>query len=212
VSWRLGQATAVRCSGPSSLLLAALARMGGLPDPRTEVLQAVEAMRVQQPALRAETPVVKNLAKRMAGQFMDRWPVVLAADLLAPVARRWRTQVSELAKAVAQFEQLPEADHNLVAGVENPEKLFERTLAVFLRSTFNDPRNARRLEATRQIMMVSGFNTDLLEAPGPSRLAQQWTSLHLGDYIAYYLAMAYGVDPTPVMAIEDLKLRLREAG
>jgi len=194
------------------LLLAALARMGCLPDPRTEVLQAVEAMRAQQPGLRAETPVVKNLAKRMAGQFMDRWPVVLAADLLAPVARRWRTQVSELAKAPAQFEQLPEADHNLVAGVDNPEKLFERTLVVFLRSTFNHPRNARRLEATREIMMVSGFNTDLLDAQGPSRLAQQWTSLHLGDYIAYYLAMAYGVDPTPVMAIEDLKLRLREAG
>jgi len=30
----------------------------------------------------------------------------------------------------------------------------------------------------------------------------------MGDYLAYYLAMAYGVDPTPVMAIEDLKARL----
>ena len=49
------------------LLLAALARMGGLPDPRTEVLQAVVAMRVQQPVLRAESPAVKNLAKPMAG-------------------------------------------------------------------------------------------------------------------------------------------------
>jgi glucose/mannose-6-phosphate isomerase len=193
------------------LLLAALSRMGCLPDPGAEVVQAVEAMRAQQPGLQAATPVVKNLAKRMAGQLMDRWPVVLGADLLAPVARRWRTQVSELAKAPAQFEHLPEADHNLVAGVEHPDRLFERTLAVFLLSRFNHPRNRRRLEATREILMVSGFNTDLLEAQGPSRLAQQWTSLHLGDYIAYYLAMAYGVDPTPVMAIEDLKLRLREA-
>jgi hypothetical protein len=43
------------------------------------------------------------------------------------------------------------------------------------------------------------------------RLAQQWTSLHLGDYIAYYLAWLWR-GSTPVMAIEDLKLRLREAG
>jgi glucose/mannose-6-phosphate isomerase len=194
------------------LLLAALTRIGCLPDPAAEVAQAVQAMREQQAALKAETPVVRNLAKRMAGQFMDRWPVVIGADLLAPVARRWRTQVSEIAKAPAQFEALPEADHNLVAGVEHPEKLFERTLVVFLLSRFNEPRNQRRLEVTRQLMMVSGFNTDLLPADGDGRLAQQWTCLHLGDYIAYYLAMAYGVDPTPVLAIEDLKLRLGEAG
>ncbi len=193
------------------LLLAALTRLGHIPDPASEVADAVQAMRAQQPELQADSPVVHNLAKRMAGQFMDRWPTVLGADLLAPVARRWRTQISELAKAVAQFEELPEADHNLVAGVENPEKLFERTLVVFLRSSFNHPRNLRRVEATRTLLMVSGFNTDVLEARGESRLAQQWTSLHLGDYTAYYLAMAYGADPTPVMAIEDLKLRLGKA-
>jgi glucose/mannose-6-phosphate isomerase len=57
--------------------------------------------------------------------------------------------------------------------------------------------------------MVEGFNTDLIEAAGDTRLAQQWTCLHYGDYVAYYLAMDYGVDPTPVAAIEDLKGRLR---
>jgi glucose/mannose-6-phosphate isomerase len=56
--------------------------------------------------------------------------------------------------------------------------------------------------------MLEGFNTDIIECPGTSRLAQQWTGLHLGDYLAYYLAMAYGVDPTPVMAIEALKVQL----
>jgi glucose/mannose-6-phosphate isomerase len=57
--------------------------------------------------------------------------------------------------------------------------------------------------------MVEGFNTDILEAQGQSRLAHQWTSLHLGDYVAYYLAMAYGTDPTPVPIMQDLKQRLK---
>jgi glucose/mannose-6-phosphate isomerase len=39
-------------------------------------------------------------------------------------------------------------------------------------------------------------------------MAQQWSMLHYGDYAAYYLAMAYGVDPTPVDAIEALKRHL----
>jgi glucose/mannose-6-phosphate isomerase len=82
-------------------------------------------------------------------------------------------------------------------------------MAVFLRAGLDRPRLAARVEATRQVLMVEGFNTDIIDAAGTTRLAQQWTCLHYGDYVAYYLALAYGVDPTPVAAIEDLKARLR---
>lgn len=191
------------------LLLAALARLGLIPDPEDEIVDAVEAMREQQTNLLAEMPVVQNPAKRMAGQLMDRWPTIIGAGLLAPVARRWRTQIAELAKAVAQFETLPEADHNMVAGVVNPESLFGSTMVLFLRASLEHPRNLQRVDVTKEIFMVEGFNTDFVHAQGDTRLAQQWTTLHFGDYAAYYLAMAYGVDPTPVEAIEDLKARLR---
>lgn len=191
------------------LLLAALGRLGLIPDPEDELQDAVAVMREQQVKLKAETPVVKNPAKRMAGQLVGRWPTILGAELLAPVARRWRTQIAELAKAVAQFEILPEADHNMVAGVLKPEDLFGSTMVLFLRAALNDPRNLARINHTKEQFMLEGFNTDFIDAQGDSYLAQQWTSLHFGDYTAFYLAMAYGVDPTPVEAIEDLKVRLR---
>jgi glucose/mannose-6-phosphate isomerase len=191
------------------LLLAALARLGLCPDQSGEIAAAAAEMRTQAANLRADVAVVRNPAKRMAGQLMGRWPTVMGAEFLAPVARRWRTQISEIAKAVAQFEALPEADHNLVAGVVNPEPLFGMTMVVFLDGAALHPRNRLRLGATREILMVEGFNTDVIAARGESRLAQQWTALHFGDYAAYYLAMAYGIDPTPVQAIEGLKERLR---
>ncbi|MCJ7513514.1 MAG: hypothetical protein MUO23_11155, partial [Anaerolineales bacterium] len=158
--------------------------------------------------LEAQVPAASNPAKRMAGQFMDRWPVIMGAGVLAPVARRWRTQLAEIAKSVGQFEALPEADHNMLAGVQNPESLITRAMVLLLRSSLDHPRNLLRLEATRQILMVEGFNTDILDAHGPSSMAQQWTALHFGDYVAYYLAMAYAVDPTPIPAIEGLKQQL----
>jgi glucose/mannose-6-phosphate isomerase len=189
-------------------LLALVARLGILSDPGAEVAAAVASMKQQQTGLRAESPVSANPAKRLAGQLMDRTPLILGADLLAPVARRWRTQIAELAKALAQFEELPEADHNMLAGVSYPDDGITRTMALFLRAPCEHPRNLRRIDATRQVMMVAGFNTDEVVAAGEGRLAQQWTCLHFGDYTAYYLAMAYGVDPGPVHAIEDLKRRL----
>ncbi len=185
-----------------------LARLGQIPDPSREVASAVATMRAQRERLGAVSPVARNPAKRMAGQLMDRWPIFFGAGILAPVARRWRTQVSELAKAPAQFEELPEADHNVVAGTIGPESLIGRTMAVFLRAGLDEQVLTRRVEATRHALMVDGYNTDLVDGEGDTRLAQQWTCLHYGDYTAYYLAIAYGVDPTPIPAIEDLKEEL----
>src|SRR4030065_2759696 len=108
--------------------------MGWLPDPVEEVADAVASMKDQQVALGADVPIAQNAAKRVAGQLVGRWPTFIGADFLAPVARRWRTQVSEIAKAVAQFEELPEADHNMVAGVGQPDELITRTMAGFLRA------------------------------------------------------------------------------
>jgi glucose/mannose-6-phosphate isomerase len=193
------------------LLLAAATRLGLLPDQEDALVDAVEAMRDQQEALQADVPVVQNSAKRMAGQLVGRMPTIVGSGMLAPVARRWRTQIAELSKALAQFEYIPEADHNMVAGVLNPDELFPATMVVFLRAASQHPRNLLRIDTTKMILMVEGFNTDLVEARGEERLAQQWTSLHFGDYTAYYLAMVYGVDPTPVAAIEDLKRQIKVA-
>jgi len=37
-----------------------------------------------------------------------------------------------------------------------------------------------------------------------------WSLLQIGDYVAYYLALHYGVDPTPVEALTQLKQTLAE--
>ena len=202
--------------GPSGVALGAacaltfgiLAQLGLIPDPSAELAGAVAALRAQQHHFVAETPVTANPAKRMAGQFMDRIPLICGAGLLAPVARHWKNQINTVAKAVALCDELPEMGHNSVAGTLYPERLVGKILALFLRSSFELPRQARRAEITREIFMTTGFNTDSVEAAGPSRLAQLLTSLHYGDYVAFYLAICYGVDPSPIPQMDYLREQL----
>ncbi|MEW6716656.1 MAG: bifunctional phosphoglucose/phosphomannose isomerase [Chloroflexota bacterium] len=190
------------------LLLAALYRLGLIPDPLRELETTITAMQEQQTTLRAEVPVVRNPAKRLAGQLMGRWVVVMGAGHLSPVARRWKTQLNEIAKAWAQFEFLPEADHNTLAGLIQPEAQFDHSMVIFLQASTTHPRDQLRTELTRHIFMVEGLNTDMIQTRGASRLSQMWTLLHFGDYTAYYLAMAYGIDPSPVLSIENLKVEM----
>jgi glucose/mannose-6-phosphate isomerase len=192
------------------LLLVVFSRLGLLPDQAELVASAVLAMQAQQVKIQVAVPAAQNPAKRYAGQLVGRWVTVFGSGVLAPVARRWKGQINELAKAPANFEFLPEADHNTLAGVINPssELLVPHTMSLFLSAASDHPRNGIRTLITRQTIMLEGLNTDIYMASGENSLAQMWTAIHFGDYMAYYLAIAYSVDPTPVEALISLKAAL----
>lgn len=187
------------------LLLAAFARLGLIADPAADLKNAIAAMRTQQAKIRSDVPVTQNAAKRLAGQLVGRWVSVFGSGILAPVARRWKGQISELAKAWAQFEFLPEADHNTLAGTMQPEGMLPNIYTLFLRSAADHPRNRLRAELTKKVFMQEALATDFVDAQGDTPLANLWTSLHMGDYVAFYLAMAYKIDPTPIAALLAFK-------
>jgi glucose/mannose-6-phosphate isomerase len=187
------------------MVLAALHRLNLLPDPSADLQETLHALRNQMTNLLPEVQVMFNPAKRMAGQMVGRWVTVIAADALAPVAKRWKDQVCEVAKAWAQYDVLPEADHTTLAGLNNPESALTQTIALFLAGSSNHPRNRLRLEFTREIFMTQAVNTDTITGRGESLMAQMWTLLQFGDYTACYLAIAYGEDPSVTEVVSMMK-------
>ena len=188
------------------LLLALFCRIGLLPDHSSIIADTTKVMKAEQEKYLPANPATNNPAKRYAGQLVNRWVTIFGSGLLSVVAARWKGQINELAKAPANFEVLPEADHNTLAGIINPEELLaSRSFTMFLECGFDHPRNALRSQITRQTFMLEGLNTDVYKAVGQTRLQQMWTAIHFGDYLAYYLAIAYQTDPTPVDALVTLK-------
>lgn len=179
----------------SMLTLAALVKLGCAEDKAADVAEAVSALRAQQQNLRADSPVMRNPAKRMAGQLLDRNAVLFVTDDLAPAGRYWQSKINQFAKAWAQCLPLSEADH-AQAGALFPEALADKTLTLFLRRSQPSPDS----DAVRMHFLTSGFGTDFIVAAGESRLAQLLTLAHYGDYVAYYLAMGYEVDPNDLAA------------
>jgi glucose/mannose-6-phosphate isomerase len=194
------------------LLLAMFQRLGFIPDQKEALEGAVAAMKQLQQELKADVPAANNPAKRYAGQLMGRWVTVMGSGLLTTVARRWKGQINEIAKAGANFEFLPEADHNTLAGTQNPEEVLNpHTMTLFLRAPSDHPRDRLRADLTKDAFMLEGMNADSVDARGDTPLAHMWTLILFGDYVAYYLAMGYGMDPTPIPALVEFKKAMAEA-
>ena len=70
------------------------------------------------------------------------------------------------------------------------------------------PRVQKRMEITKQL--IEKLNVPVLEIKdtGPTPLARLLYLVYLGDFISYYLAMQYGVDPTEIPNIDFLKQSL----
>ncbi len=176
--------------------LLALAKRWGWFDPDEDLRCAVKAMEMTEEKYLPGVPVASNPAKRMAGQLVNRYITLCAADGMAPVARYWKEQVNRIGKAWTQLEIVPEMNHAALAGTRQPADSLGKMVMVFLLGC-EDERNRMRLDLTRQGFLMEGIPTDYYEAKGVNTLAKMLTCAQFGDFTAFYLAAAYQHSPMP---------------
>ena len=189
-------------------LLNAASRLGWTHHFEEDVDEAARVMRDWAADLDADSPIMRNLAKREAGQLMGRMVYVVGAGIFAEVARRWRAQLAVNAATWAAHEFLPEANHHAIAGLHWPDGFSSKVMALFLTGPADHPRNAQRVQLTRQAYMLAGCNTDVLSAQGTSPLAQMMSLVMLGDFMSVYLALLHEVDPADAGAVAEFKAAL----
>jgi glucose/mannose-6-phosphate isomerase len=189
-------------------LLATLEAAGLCPEHATDVATAAQQLEADNAILGPDSAEDDNPAKALARRLEKRLAVVYGAGATAPVARRWKGQINENAKAPAFFNELPELDHNELMGWTSLPHLTSSTVALFLQDESGEDRLTRRAELTAREYEALGVATELVAARGDSRLARLFSLVQLGDYTSCYLALLYGVDPTPVDAIQAFKANL----
>ncbi len=193
------------------LLVGLAHRMRLAPALDTDLPEAVALLRKQQPAYTISTPIAANVAKQTAQQITGYLPVIAGAGVFEPVARRWKCQLNENAKVWAQYEPLPEMNHNAVASVSFAAEQAVKLAAVFITSArFDHARVALRHALTEKLCREHGFVTRRFEPQGESVLAQMCHAIQFGDYLSFYTAMAYSKDPTAIEQILELKAQLAQ--
>ncbi|HEX5526960.1 MAG TPA: bifunctional phosphoglucose/phosphomannose isomerase [Solirubrobacterales bacterium] len=155
--------------------------------------------------LEREALTIKARASELAAELDGASTVVYGADLTAPVAQRWKTQINENAKLPAFYAELPEADHNEICGWSDGTG---GLAAVFLEDCDQHPRERRRIELTAEVVAASGAPVVRVETAGETRVERLLWAVLLGDLVSLELAQRRGVDPESIEAIERLKAGL----
>jgi len=194
-------------------LLAVAQKLGLMPGVEGDVDEAIAVLTSLREEYGSEAASSRNPAKQLALRLHERLPVIYGAGALIEVTRRWKTQLNESAKVWAFFEEMPEAQHNAIVGLGLPQAIAQATTVVILRSEGLDhPRVRLRSDLMRRLLADEAIDTLDVRARGKSALAQMMSLTLLGDYAAAYLALLYGVDPTPTAVIDELKAWLAKAG
>jgi glucose/mannose-6-phosphate isomerase len=175
----------------------AAALAGAAPRIHTEIDAAAAFIEREREALQAR-------AKEIAGELDGAVPTVIhGADLTAPVAHRWKTQLNENAKLPSFYSELPEADHNEVCGWSG--EAAGRMGAVFIEDCDQHPRERRRFELTAEIAAEGAAAVVRVETEGETRVERLLWATLLGDLVSLEVAEELGVDPEQIDALDRIK-------
>ncbi len=189
-------------------VLGFLQRLGFINDTSADVAETARVLEELSGKIDESVPQSRNPAKQLAEKLYGNLVVVYGAGFLAEVAHRWKTQVNENGKAWAFYEVFPELNHNATVGYEFPRELADKIRVVFLGSPALNRRVQLRYQVTGELLDRSGIMHESVDSEGSSHLSQMMSLVLFGDYMSYYLALLYRVDPSPVKVIDYLKERL----
>jgi glucose/mannose-6-phosphate isomerase len=176
-----------------------------------EVQTAIDILREQVARLSEEVPASGNLAKQVALELKDKLILIYGGGIFSGVARRWKTQLNENAKAWAFFETVPELLHNSVEAYAPSPKVAPPIMALLLQPNDLPKSGKDRYYVVSQLLRRFGLSHRILEGGNGSPLGEVLAMLLLGDYVSYYLAMLNGVNPSPTPSIVLAKELVAEA-
>ncbi|MEU4835100.1 SIS domain-containing protein [Streptosporangium sp. NPDC023615] len=158
-----------------------------------------------------------NPGKSLAMDVAESVPMIWGCSPVATVAaHRWASQFGATGRYPAIWGELSEAGHNQVAALEGPlaqRDIFAdestRSLRLFLlRDVEEDTVLLRRREASVRLAEGRGVGVTQIAAEGLHPLERLATLIALGDFASTYLALGYGLDPTPVSVMNELRARI----
>lgn len=152
--------------------------------------------------IKSDMQVLENLGQDIAKKILGKTPVIYAPVKYRSLAMIWKIMFNENTKTPAFWNYFPELSHNEMVGFTKPQGKFH---FIMLRDKNDHPQNLKRLDITVNLFQEYGIESSLIDIPEGDIIYRMFSTLQVGSFTSYHLAMLYGIDPTPVEMVEKLK-------
>jgi len=183
-----------------SAMLGVLINSGLIEDDSKKIIELAKK-------LEQETFQIEKEGKKIAQKLVGKTPIVYSSTKFKSLAMIWKIKLNENAKTPAFWNYYPELNHNEMIGFTLPQAKFH---VLALMDENDHPQNIKRFNITAKLLKKKGISTTFIKMPNSNIFNTIFSTLILGDWVSYYLALAYGQDPTPVKMVEDLKSQLEK--
>ena len=155
----------------------------------------------------------ENQGKKLAEKIFQKIPIIYASRRFRGIGWIWKNSLNETAKVLASCNYFPELNHNETVGFWQINKMQisnEKLYVVILRDPEDShPRILKQMKIAKDLIEEGGVKVEFIDMAGKTMLEKVFSSIILGFWTAYWLALKYKVDPTPVKTIEEFKRRLK---
>jgi len=178
--------------------------------PMLGILHNTHITRVKNDELNEMLDILNNtkkfddLGQELSKKLRTKIPIIYASEKLRSIAFRWKTQINENAKMPAFYNIFSEMNHNEIASYQGMDRKFT---SILIRDEHDHERIKKRMDICKKIM-EERVDVEEVYTQGKGLLARMFSTIYLGDYVSYYMAMWNRVDPSPVTIIEDMKKKL----
>ena len=145
--------------------------------------------------------------EELALKLKDKIPLIYSSERYRAIGIRWKQDFNENSKVHAFANVFPELDHNELVGFAN---LKGNYYVVIIEDEDDYKRVKDRIRITKELIKSKKVGITEMVMKGNNLLLKMFTAVLIGDWASYYLALEYGIDPTPVDVIRELKQRLGE--
>ena len=146
--------------------------------------------------------------KELAERIKDKVPVIYASEANQAIAYNWKIKFNETGKIPAFYNVFCELNHNEMTGfdVKDSSRHLSRNFMFFLLTDKDDhPQIQKRMGILKELYENRGLPIQVLELVGKNKFHKIFSSLVLADWIAYYTARQYNLEPEQVPMVEEFK-------
>lgn len=153
----------------------------------------------------------ENQGKKLAKRIFQKIPIIYTPKQFREIGLIWKNSLNETAKILAIANYFPELNHNETVGfwkINEMQVGNEKISVLILRDPKEHPRILKQMAITKEIIEKEGVQVEFIEILGKNMLEKIFSTVILGFWTSYWLALEYKIDPTPIKAIEELKRKL----